>query len=359
MKRWMISMLCCLLIASMPLMAQTIEDEKPQKPKEEKTAEQPQPQDGKYGTFISRELPDWSIKREVKTIERSLENYEPLIQSLEEANKELKDDLTNYLKLKPEDPSMPVLAAKITAKMSGYATKIVANMDKIITEQDVLLAEFNELNRKLGKFSGYLQFKAQDLQKEVAKYETREKELRKELKALSKKIKESNDPVAKEKHTQEFQRLFTQFNLNTRYKEGIARNQRDYDVLAKNLGSLVKMFDILHRAFASLIENLEAEKKYLLDNIRLQKDAIRVQKLVQEGISDGSKAVVKITQKLALLYAQVEGFSKVHEKINRDMAKFSDSTKILGSLVNEIEKAPFKSAPTLDKAIDYFYTAED
>jgi len=115
----------------------------------------------------------------------------------------------------------------------------------------------------------------------------------------------------------------------------------------------------LNQAFDALIENLAAERKYLLDNIRLQADAIRVQSLVREGISDGSRAVVQITKKLALVYAQVEGFAKVHEKINRDMAKFSDSTKILGSLVQQIEQTPFQAAPSLDKAMEYFANTPD
>jgi len=36
------------------------------------------------------------------------------------------------------------------------------------------------------------------------------------------------------------------------------------------------------------------------------------------------------------------------------MAKFSDSTKILNSLVQQIETTPFQSAPTIDKAMEYF-----
>ena len=41
------------------------------------------------------------------------------------------------------------------------------------------------------------------------------------------------------------------------------------------------------------------------------------------------------------------------------MAKFADSTKILGSLVKQVEKAPFQSAPTIDKAIEYFADAPE
>lgn len=309
-----------------------------------------------YGNITTKELPqNWSIKQEVTTIEKSLENYDPLIQSLEEANSDLKVDLAEYLK----NPGDQVLAAKITAKMSKYAKNIVGNVDKIIGDQDVLLQVFNELNQKLQKFNGYLDFKANELNAQVQQYQTKSKEMRQQLKELAKKYKDCADPQQKEQYKQEFHRLFNKYNLNARYEEGFTRNQKDYETLCQNLKSLVQMFQILHQAFAALIDNLHAEKQYLLENIKLQADAIQVQKLVHEGISDGSRAVVNITKKLALLYAQVDGFAKVHEKINRDMAKFADSTKILSSLVNQIEKAPFQSAPTIDKAIEYFYTSQD
>lgn len=310
---------------------------------------------GSLGLITTRPLPKWSIKKEVNTIEKSLNKYDPLIESLEKANHDLKADLSAYLK----NPGDQVLAARITAKMSSYAKLIVHDVDKIIGDQDVLLTVFNELNQKLNKFSGYLDYKVGELNERVKKYEVNGKTLKKQLKVLAREYKREDDPRKKEKLKQEFRRIFNKYNLNTRYEQGMNRNKRDYETLSKNLKALVKMFSILNQAFSGLIENLSAEKKYLLDNIRLQADAIRVQKLVHEGISDGSRAVVKITKKLALLYAKVEGFAKVHEKINRDMAKFADSTKILGSLVKQVEKAPFQSAPTIDKAIEYFADAPE
>jgi len=305
---------------------------------------------GQRGVFITRELPRWSIKDEVTTIEKSLSNYDPLIESLGEANKDLQEDLANYLK----NPGDQVLAARITAKMSKYAKSIVSNVDTIVSDQDVLLTVFSEVDQKLKQFSGYMDSKVGDLEQQVAKYKEETEALEKELRSISKQWKACKDPQKKEKFQQEFRRIYSKYNISTRYKDGRLRNQRDYDTLSKNLKGLIKIFSILHQSFDTLIENLAAEKQYLLDNIRLQADAIRVQKLVHEGISDGSRAVVKITQKLALLYAQVDGFSKVHEKINRDMAKFSDSTKILNSLVQQIETTPFQSAPTIDKAMEYF-----
>ncbi len=308
---------------------------------------------GELDRIRTRVLPQkWSIKGEVKTIEKSLGNYDPLIQSLEEANNDLKNDLAAYLK----NPGDQVLAARITAKMSSYAKKIVWDVDKITGDQDVLLSVFNELNRKLDKFSGYLDYKVNELDSQVQKYKTEGAELKSQLIQLSRKIKHTDDPKEKEQHIREFRRVFNKYNINTRYEQGLVRNKEDYSSLSQNLKSLIKMFVILNQAFTGLIESLEAEKNYLLDNIRLQADTIRVQKLVHEGISDGSRAVTKVTRKLALLYAKVEGFSKVHEKINRDLAKFGDTSKILGSLVKEIEKAPFQSAPTVDKAVDYFYS---
>jgi len=297
----------------------------------------------------------WSIKNEVEKIEESLDSYDPLISSLEEANSDLKADLAAYLK----NPGDNVLAARITAKMSAYAKKIVWDVDKITSSQDVMLSVFTELNRKLDKFSGYLDYKVGELDQQVGKYMKTGKTHKKELVKLARKIKHTRDQKKKDQLTREFRRVFNKFNINQRYEQGLTRNKEDYATLAKNLRSLIKMFSILNMAFTNLVESLEAEKNYLLDNIRLQADAILVQKLVHEGISDGSRAVVKVTRKLALLYAKVEGFSKVHEKINRDLAKFGDSTKILGSLVKQLETSPMQAAPTVDKAIDYFYSLKE
>lgn len=297
----------------------------------------------------------WSIKKEVETIEKSLDSYNPLIESLEEANSDLKTDLANYLK----NPGNKVLAAKITHKMSKYAKKIVWNVDKITSSQDVLLSVFTELNRKLSKFNRELEYKNNDLKDQVERHKKEERKLNNELIRLSKKIKSTTDPTEKEKLTRTFRRTYRKFNINARYKQGLSRNQENYESLTKNLGSLVKMFSILHQSFSSLIENLEAEKNYLLDNIRLQADSLHVQRLVHEGITDGSRAVVNVTKKLATLYAQVEGFAKVHEKINRDMARFSDTSRILSAVVDELERAPFQANQPLNDAIDHFAGQEE
>lgn len=306
-------------------------------------------EDSNSGKYYTRSLPDWSIKNEVKTIEKSLSNYDPLIQSLEEANSDLKGDLEEYLK----NPGNEVLAAKITAKMSQYAKKIVTNVDTIVSDQDNLITVFNELNQKLDKFSTGLESKVIDLEKQVKQYQDESKELEQQLRQVAKRWKDA-PPEEKEKFKQEFQRLYNKYNINSRYREGFERNCRDYQVLTQNLKNLMKVFKALKISFETLLENLEAEKKYLIDTIALNADAIRVRKLVYDGVTDGHKAVVGITKKLALLYTQVDGFAKVHEKINRDMAKFSDTSKILGSLVEEINKAPYQPASSCERALEFF-----
>lgn len=342
--RYILILLCCAMCVS--LFAQETVKEEKLMPEDDKTTEKNL---GKTGDYITDKL-DWSIKKEVSTIEKSLNNYDPLIQSLEEANNDLKNDLADYLK----NPGDQVLAAKITAKMSGYAKKIVIDVDKITADQDVLLTVFNEVDQKLKNFSGQLDFKVNEMDDKVKKYVDDNGRLKKQLHELAKKCQNATNPDEKEAFKKEFSKVYGEYNLSNRYKDGFTRHKEDYDTLSKNLKGLIKIFSVLNQAFESLIKNLSAEKKYLMDNIRLQADSIRVQKLVHEGISDGSRAVVKISQKLAVLYAKVDGFSKVHEKINRDMAKFADTTKILSSLVQQIETAPFKSAPSVDKAIEYF-----
>jgi regulator of replication initiation timing len=304
---------------------------------------------GNVGAYQTGQL-NWSIKKEVATIEKSLNNYDPLIQSLEEANSDLKVDLAEYLK----NPNDQVLAAKITAKMSGYAKKIVDDVDKITIDQDVLLTVFSEINQKLKNFNGQLESKVKEMDSKVETYNQENAQLKKVLTDIAKRHQNESDPEKKDKLKQEFQKVYNKYNLSIRYKDGFTRHKEDYDTLTKSLQGLIKIFAVLHQAFETLIQNLSAEKKYLMDNIRLQADSIRVQKLVHEGISDGSRAVVKISQKLAQLYAQVDGFAKVHEKINRDMAKFADTTKILSSLVQQVEKAPFSSAPSVEKAMEFF-----
>lgn len=306
--------------------------------------------DGNSGKYYTRTLPDWSIKKEVQTIEKSLSNYDPLIQSLEQANSDLKQDLEEYLK----NPGNEVLAAKITANMSKYAKNIVTNVETIVKDQDNLLTVFNELNQKLDKFSTGLENKVIDLEKQVAQYKDESKKLENDLRQIAKAWKEAQSPEEKEKHKQEFQRLYNKYNINSRYREGFERNCRDYQVLTQNLKNLMKVFKALKISFETLLENLDAEKKYLIDTIALNADAIRVRKLVLEGVTDGQKAVVGISKKLALLYTQVDGFAKVHEKINRDMAKFSDTSKILGSVVEEINKAPYQTSFSCERALDFF-----
>lgn len=358
--RYLLNTFALLLFCSFFVPVSAQEDWIPEEPMDLKARVKERREDLKRRNFDSGgrsdTIPkDWSIKKEVETIEKSLDSYDPLIQSLEEANNDLKNDLAAYLK----NPNNKVLAAKITHKMSKYAKTIVWNVDKITSSQDVLLSVFTELNRKLNKFNRELDYKNNELKDQVTRHKDKEKKLKKQLVKLSKSIKSASDPRTKDKLTRSFRRIYNKFNINARYKQGLSRNQKDYEALAKNLGSLVKMFSMLHQSFSTLIENLEAEKNYLLDNIRLQADSLHVQRLVHEGITDGSRAVVKVTKKLATLYAQVEGFAKVHEKINHDMARFSDTTKILNVVVGELEKAPFQASQSLDDAIDYFSEQEE
>ena len=164
---------------------------------------------GQRGVFITRELPRWSIKDEVTTIEKSLSNYDPLIESLGEANKDLQEDLANYLK----NPGDQVLAARITAKMSKYAKSIVSNVDTIVSDQDVLLTVFSEVDQKLKQFSGYMDSKVGDLEQQVAKYKEETEALEKELRSISKQWKACKDPQKKEKFQQEFRRIYSKYNI--------------------------------------------------------------------------------------------------------------------------------------------------
>lgn len=304
------------------------------------------------GPGAVKDLRKWSIKREIMVLERSMRKYDPLIQSLGEANKDLKQDLQQYL----SNPNDQVLASRITLKMSAYAKKITWDFDKIIGTQDILVNAFKELRRKLTKFSGYLDFKESGFEKEVKRFKDTEKGLRKELKKLAVTYKESEDPSARQKAKDEFRRMFRRFSINKRYIDGYGRNKQDYQALGKNLKIIIRIFSTLQSHFIQLIENLEAEKKFLISNIKLQADSLRVKKLVRTGIIEGNRAIKTISKKLAQLYIQVQGFAHLNQKINTSLSRFIDSQKVLVDVSRELEVGnPMKAAPTIEKAIDKFY----
>ncbi|MBI4615760.1 MAG: hypothetical protein HY720_19230 [Planctomycetes bacterium] len=319
-------------------------------------AEEPEegaPADEKIeGRSNPEQLGQWSIKKEVRTLERSLQKYDPLIQSLGEANDDLKADLEAY----QGNPNDQVLASRMTLKMSAYAKKIIFDFDRIISSQDVLIDVFKELQRKLGKFTGYLGFKEKEYGTKAEEHRLRAVDLEKKLKDLAIQFKESDDEKTAEAAKREFTRIFREYKINERYVQGYNRNVKQYQALHKNLGSLVLVFDKLQEAFTQLIANLEMEKQFMMDNILLQRDLIQGTRFVHEAVSEGNLAIQSISQKLADLYNKVDVFAQVHERLNDGLANFADSQQVLAECVIQIDQVgALKAAPSIESAIDYFY----
>ncbi len=301
-------------------------------------------------------LPEnWSIKQEIRTLERSLSKYDPLLNSLGEANKDLQSDLKAYI----QNPKNQVLASRITLKMSAYAKKVVWDFDRVIANQDILINVFKELQRKLSKFNGYLDFRANSFDGNVSGFKTKGKTISKELKELATRYMEADDPKLKDRHKRDFTRVYRRYKINRRYVDGYTRTKRSYKNLSKNLSALIRIFSSLQEAYSDLIDNLEAEKKFLMDNIRLQADSLQVQNLVRQGILQGNRAIKKITEKLAQMYLRVNTFAKVHDRINAGMTKFIDTQELLVDVTRKIEQEPFGNAPSIEKAIEHFYKRHD
>jgi hypothetical protein len=117
-----------------------------------------------------------------------------------------------------------------------------------------------------------------------------------------------------------------------------------------------KIFTDLKDKVVDLVANLESERDFLMDNMRLQMDSIRVKKVMHEGIFNGNRAIKNVSEKLAKLYVQVDAFTTVHRRINEGLNKFVSSQRVLLDVSHNIDKIGFTDhVPNLDAAIEEFY----
>ena len=302
------------------------------------------------------ELPqEWSIQKEVIKLESSLANFNSLIESLGSANKELKELLDGYLK----DPKNEEIASKIEKKMAEYAKRVVRDFDRITTDQDLMVHNFNSLKMKLGRFNRSLSHKVSRFLKEIERYELKRKAIEKDLIGLAIKIKEARTEEDIAKAKREFSRMHRRFLLQDRYIKGYNRNHRNYKMLSTNLRILTGLFDSLKDKVVDLIGNLEGEKRYLMDNIRLQRDSLQVKRLISEGILNGQMAIKNVSEKLALLYLQVDTFTAVHERISMDLGRFVESQQLLIDVGKQVDKIGLPETPAaggnVEEAIEWFY----
>lgn len=304
-------------------------------------------------------LPNWSIKQEVQRLDTSMREYSSLINSLSNASTELSQEFQDYLK----DPHNEVLASSVEKKMAQYASRVMGDMNGIIADQDVLGSNFNDLQRKLVVFSRHLGGQASEFRVRLDGYKSQAKDVEKRLQELSVRIKENppEDPNELRLLKQDFAREFRKYRLQARYVNGYQRRYRSYAQLQKNMERLAQLFVSLHEKFGELVDNLENERQYLQDSLRLQADTLRIKQVIRDGILGSEQAIGNVADKLADLYGKVDAFANVHERINSDLNKFVESQEVLLDVTRRIDAIGATGGPIgdigtdMDKAIEAFY----
>lgn len=320
--------------------------------------ERQQPEEEDATLRVGR-MPDWSIKTEVDRLDSSMREYTSLINSLGKASEDLGEEFQRYLK----NPNDQVLASSVERKMAIYARTVMADFDDIIADQDLLGTNFRELKRKLTAFSGHLNNQSRGYKLQLDSYTDNARKLEQELVTMSIEIRENppGDPDELRAMKRKFAKQFRRYRLQARYVNGYRRQYKNYQDLSKNMGTLAGMFTNLHDKFGELIENLENERKYLDDSIRLQADKIRIQQIIREGVLGSEVAIGNVAEKLANLYNKVDAFARVHERINGDLSNFIQSQGALVDVTRKIDAIGTQGggigdlATDMDKAIDAFY----
>ncbi|RME81447.1 MAG: hypothetical protein D6785_09000 [Planctomycetota bacterium] len=213
------------------------------------------------------------------------------------------------------------------------------DFNTIIASQDTMIANFNSLKRKLKKYHTYLSYKEQILKDKLQEIKKEKKDVEKELKRLALKIRSLPKNSAERKALKRtFSRVYYKYRLKNRYYTGYYRNYKNYSILTKNLKILVGIFGNLEGKFVDLISNMEMEKKFLIENIRLQVDNLLVKKLIREGITTGKHAIKNVTAKMSQIYLKVDAFTKIHDRINKGLGSFAESQQVLLQVGKEIDK---------------------
>lgn len=314
------------------------------------------------GAGVTGTLPrDWSIREEVSKIETHMRGFLDLSESLGTASRELARDFEGYL----QDPRNELLASAIEKKMALFGDQVVHDFDRVIADQDMLIANFKELRRKLQHFDGALAEKVAEYDQKMGSIRKEAEDLEQTLIGLAIKIKDAQDPDKKKQLQSEFAKSYRRFRLKNRNIRGFEHNLQNYKVLLNNLQMLTQLFGQLQEKFVDLIQNLENEKSYLLDSIELQQDSVKIKKIMNEGFYSGERAIKNVTEKLAQLYLRVDAFTQVHDRINQGLGRFAETQDTLAKLSQTIDEigsggitGPAASGPDgggIEEAIEYFY----
>lgn len=298
-------------------------------------------------------LPEgWSIEAEVKQLETSTRDFGTVIKSLGSANSELQELLTKHLKT----PGDRVTSSLLEKKLAAYGAEAVRDFDRIISTQDSTVSNFRSLNRKLNRFNAYLVAKidatktnADGVRKDVEKMEG-------ELQELAASVRHASTAADEREAKQKFSRLYQRYRLQKRYADGYLRNHEGYKRLSEQLVQLNSLFGTLKDKFSALIEGLETERSFLLDNMNLQEDSLKVKVLLRDGVISGREAIGKITEKMALLFLKVDAFNRITDRISTNMDTFNDFQQQMLGVSEKLQQiGMLGDSKSLDDAIDAFY----
>jgi hypothetical protein len=298
-------------------------------------------------------LPEgWSIDEEVKQLESSVKDFSVVIKSLGSANTELQELLTKHLK----NPADRLNSSLLEKKIAAYASDAVKDFDRIISNQDGTVSNFRSVGRKLGRFDSYLAAKidattlnAVDVRKDVDGME-------RQLEETAAAVKNASTPEEEREAKQKFSRIYHRYRLQKRYAEGYQKTCEGYRKLSAHLAQLRTLYGTLKDKFTTLVSNLETERKFLLDNMSLQEDSMKVKVLVRDGVVSGRDAIGKITEKMALLFLKVDAFNAISERVTTNMDTFNDFQQQMVGITEKLQQVGTVGDPkSLDDAIDQFY----
>jgi len=298
-------------------------------------------------------LPEgWSIDEEVKNLEVSVKDFNVVIRSLGSANTELQELLTKHLK----NPSDQVNSSLLEKKIAVYASEAVKDFDRIISNQDGTVSNFRSVGRKLAKFDSYLTAKieattvnAADVKKEVDTME-------RQLEEMAASVKGASSPEEERDFKQRFSKLYHRYRLQKRYADGYAKTCEGYRKLSAHLAQLNQLYGTLKDKFTTLVANLETERKFLMDNMSLQEDSMKVKILVRDGVVSGRDAIGKITEKMATLFLKVDAFNVISERVTTNMDGFNDFQVQMVGITEKLQQVgAVGDTKSLDEAIEQFY----
>jgi len=281
----------------------------------------------------SQSAPTNDLEGHMRSIDLTMQKFGQLSEVLGQASKDLSTDFDRYL----ADPKNEVLASGLEKKMAIFADQVVQEFDYVLADQDVIIAGFKELKLKLDTYDDTIAERLDAYDKKLEGFREMVKEQEQTLIGLSIKIKESANEADKKKAMNEFAREYRRFRLKNRHVRGLERNLHNYQVLVQNLQLLSNVFGQLQDKFVALIEHLDMEKDYLVEAIELQAESVKIKKIMSEGIMHGERSIKNVTERLALLYARVDAFTEVHDKLNMGLGGFLETQETLKDLSSKID----------------------